>query len=254
MNELWKNTYKSIVKISHLKDNRVVASGTGFIIEGKLITNNHVSYSQNTEIVHLSTVKENGYEEGVKFEMGYNDFHSKLIDASPQEDWDYSIIDLKDTNLEKEPSLNLSKANFDIKIGSQIALFGYPFSQNNLSIHTGLISSKNLIANVNYLQIDASINTGNSGGPVLDKESGEVIGIVTRKVNGFRDIFNQLKKITGESRKMLESQGIKIVKGQVSLGSNQLILANLMDDLERSANVGIGYAFDLFEVRKHFEI
>ncbi len=65
-----------------------------------------------------------------------------------------------------------------IKLGEQIAAIGAPLGLEH-SVTTGGISSRNRVFGSNrYLQIDAALNPGNSGGPVVDKR-GAIIGVNT---------------------------------------------------------------------------
>ncbi len=65
-----------------------------------------------------------------------------------------------------------------IKLGERIAAIGAPLGLEH-SVTTGGISSRNRVIGSNrYLQIDAALNPGNSGGPVVDKR-GAIIGVNT---------------------------------------------------------------------------
>jgi serine protease Do len=76
-----------------------------------------------------------------------------------------------------------------VKIGEGIAAFGYPlfgllstsgnFTVGNVSAVTGLGDD------TRYLQISAPVQSGNSGGPVLD-QSGNVVGVVVSKLDAIK--------------------------------------------------------------------
>lgn len=56
LKEQWKFNYQSVCKIIHLKDGKIIGGGTGFKIDGKIITNSHVfnaSESDETRIVFI---------------------------------------------------------------------------------------------------------------------------------------------------------------------------------------------------------
>lgn len=65
--------------------------------------------------------------------------------------------------------------NSDIlKLGSNVKALGYPLAQDNLKITAGIFSGRQ----GRYLQTDASLNSGNSGGPLVDKKF-RVVGVNT---------------------------------------------------------------------------
>jgi serine protease Do len=69
----------------------------------------------------------------------------------------------------------------NISIGKEVYAIGAP-ENIPYTMTKGIISAKNRkVKNHEYIQIDASINSGNSGGPLVD-EKGEVIGINTMKM------------------------------------------------------------------------
>lgn len=69
----------------------------------------------------------------------------------------------------------------NISIGKEVYAIGAP-KDIPYTMTKGIISAKNRkIGSNQYIQIDASINSGNSGGPLID-ENGEVIGINTMKM------------------------------------------------------------------------
>ena len=68
------------------------------------------------------------------------------------------------------------------ELGEDIHAIGTPLDKNfGQTITKGIISGSRTVEGEKYLQIDASVNAGNSGGPLLNA-SGEVIGIVNAKV------------------------------------------------------------------------
>lgn len=70
-----------------------------------------------------------------------------------------------------------------LRTGDRVVFVGTPEGMD-FTVHEGIVShTARQVLGVAYLQIDANVNPGNSGGPVLDS-TGRVVGIVTAKVNG----------------------------------------------------------------------
>ena len=152
-----------------VKDQRVTKNGglgSGVIIneEGLIITAAHVVESAN--------------EISVKLQNGTT-FPADVISSSTAADVALLKLRIVPPNL-KPATLGRSS---DSKIGEQIFIIGAPRGlEHSLSVgHISRKMDKNMISNgemAGYIQTDASINQGNSGGPMFNMK-GEVIGIVS---------------------------------------------------------------------------
>ena len=146
-------------------DRKVSSLGSGFVIdgtEGLIVTNNHVIDGADEIIVN--------FHDGTKLTV------EKVLGKDVKSD----IALLK---------VNPKKPLVDVKFGSSTALevgdwvlaIGNPFGLGG-SVSVGIISAKSRDINSgpydDYLQTDAAINKGNSGGPLFNMD-GEVVGVNT---------------------------------------------------------------------------
>lgn len=157
------------------------ASGSGIIIseDGYILTNNHIvstssseSYYQVSEATKLTVTLFNDETE----------YEAKIIGTDEQTD--LAVIKIEKTGL--------SKAEFadsdSIKVGEFAMAVGNPLGMQS-SITCGVISAVNREVTdtegkkYNLIQTDAAINSGNSGGALVNSE-GKVIGINTLKLSG----------------------------------------------------------------------
>ena len=139
------------------------ALGSGFIIDetGIVVTNNHVIQDAEDIIVRVNGDKE---------------FKAKVIGADPLSD--IAVLQLET----KEKFIPVKFGNSDnARIGDWVIAIGNPFGLGG-TVTSGIISARNrsigLSRYEDYIQTDASINSGNSGGPLFDM-NGDVIGINT---------------------------------------------------------------------------
>jgi serine protease Do len=142
---------------------KVQAVGTGFIIDpsGIIVTNNHVAGSAEKITVTLS--------DGRKFK-------AKLLGADAKTD----LAVLK-VNADKPlPYVEFGDAT-KIRVGQSVMAVGNPFGLGG-TVTTGIVSARGRDIQSgpfdDYIQTDAAINRGNSGGPLFDLD-GKVIGINT---------------------------------------------------------------------------
>ena len=139
------------------------ALGSGFIIDekGLVVTNNHVIQDAEDIIVRVS---------------GNKECKAKVIGSDPLSD--IAVLQLET----KEKFIPVKFGNSDsARIGDWVIAIGNPFGLGG-TVTSGIISARNrsigLSRYEDYIQTDASINSGNSGGPLFDM-NGDVIGINT---------------------------------------------------------------------------
>jgi peptidase Do len=134
--------------------------GSGFIIspDGLILTNHHVVDGADEIKIRLTDDRE---------------FNAKVIGSDAKTDVAVIKIDGKDL-----PCVKLGNSK-DVKVGEWVAAIGAPFGLEN-TVTSGIVSAKsrNLPSDqfVPFIQTDAAVNPGNSGGPLFNMK-GEVIGI-----------------------------------------------------------------------------
>jgi serine protease Do len=143
-----------------------MASGSGAIIseDGFIVTNNHVIDGADEITVTLDNKKS---------------FKAKLVAADPSTD--LAVIKIEARGL---PFLVYGNSD-DVKVGQWVLAVGYPLTLET-TVTAGIISAKGRTLEINrrqsntpvesFIQTDAAVNPGNSGGPLIDLK-GQLIGI-----------------------------------------------------------------------------
>ena len=162
------------------------ALGSGFIIDsnGIVVTNNHVIKGAEDILVRVNGDKE---------------YKAKIIGADPLSDIAVLQMETKD----KFIPVKFGNSNKS-RIGDWVIAIGNPFGLGG-TVTSGIISARNrsigLSRYEDYIQTDASINQGNSGGPLFNMY-GDVIGINTAILGqsgsigiGFAIPSNSAKKV-----------------------------------------------------------
>jgi len=143
-------------------ERKATSLGSGFIIkkDGVVVTNNHVIANAEDIIVRVNN----------------KEYEVKVIGADPYSDIAVLKIESSD-NFNTVDFGNSDKA----RVGDWVIAIGNPFGLGG-TVTSGIISARNRDINLtrydDFIQTDASINQGNSGGPLFDLQ-GKVIGINT---------------------------------------------------------------------------
>ncbi|MBI5804790.1 Do family serine endopeptidase [candidate division TA06 bacterium] len=192
------------------KQKKIEGQGSGFIIDkkGYILTNNHVVAGNPELTVKMSDSRE---------------FSAEVVGADPKSD--VAVIKLKGLKEDLPQSEVADLGNSDeIEVGDYAVAIGNPFGLER-TVTQGIISYKGRTGldiqgggpmYQDFIQTDASINFGNSGGPLVNLR-GEVIGINTA-VNsagqgiGFAIPINMAKKIADQ----LIDHG-KVVRGYLGV-------------------------------------
>ena len=189
------------------------ALGSGFIIDAKgiVITNNHVIKGAEDIIVRVDGDKE---------------YKAKVLGSDPLSD----VAVLKIESKEKFTPVKFGNSD-KARIGDWVIAIGNPFGLGG-TVTSGIISARNrdigLSRYEDFIQTDASINIGNSGGPLFDM-NGDVIGINTAILGqsgsigiGFAIPSNSAKKVIdqliefGETKRGWLGVRIQIVTKEIA--------------------------------------
>ena len=171
------------------QEQKQVSWGSGVIVssDGYIITNNHV-------VKNADKVK-------VTLENDDTKYDAKVVGTDPE--IDIALLKIDKKNL---PTAKLGDSDA-LKVGEWVVAIGNPLGYSH-SVTAGIVSGKGRRLSTgmeSFIQTDAAINFGNSGGPLVNM-SGQVVGINTAisaqgqnigfavPINMVKDVFQQLKE------------------------------------------------------------
>lgn len=177
--EIYEKCGPSAVEISVIADNGEFLGSGFFVADGMIVTNYHVI--KGASEITVSTY--DGKQFGVKTILGYNE-----------------ELDLAVLKIDKKNSF-LTISQDKISVGQDVFTLGSPRGLTG-TMSDGMIStaSRDIGDGVDYIQIDAPISPGNSGGPLVNAY-GEVIGINTMYIADGQNLnfainIKELQKVT----------------------------------------------------------
>ena len=146
------------------------SSGSGFIItdDGYIMTNAHVVDGASN--IKVTLYSGNSYDATV---------------VGDDTEYDIAVLKIEANGLSAVTMGDSSGIN----VGDSALVIGNPLGELTFSMSSGIISCANRTINISgipcqMIQVDTSINAGNSGGPLIN-EYGEVIGVVSAKYSSY---------------------------------------------------------------------
>ncbi len=203
------------------KRENLTGLGSGFIIndEGYVVTNNHV-ISGADQIT-------------VIFNNGIDEISAELVGTDPKTDIAVLKIDPSSVNIQ---SVNWGDSDVS-RVGDIVLAIGNPLGLGG-TVTSGIISSINRDIGggpyVDFIQTDAAINRGNSGGPLFNLE-GEVIGINSMIISQTGGSVGLGFSIPSKTAKLIVEQIISF--GQAKRGR----LGVQIQDLTQEFSDSLGY-------------
>ena len=213
--EVYASTVGSVVSINcsavstNIFGQRVesASSGSGFVItqDGYIVTNHHVVASASSVKVTMYDGKE----------------YSAAVVGSDS-DYDVAVLKVETTGLQPVTLGNSA----DVNVGDTVLAIGNPLGELTFSMSQGIVSCCDRAINVsgtpfNMIQVDASINPGTSGGPLMNLY-GEVVGIVSAKYSSY-------------SNTAVEGLGFAIPIGDV-----QAVITDIMENGQITSKPSMG--------------
>lgn len=181
--EVYKKAGPAVVLILGSDDGKAGSGGTGSIItsEGKVVTNAHVVMNaQGKPYKILYVFLKPPKITGDNAKDLTNRYKARVLAWSPAEELDLALLQIEG------PPANLPTVAFadpdKVEIGEEVVAIGHPEQGGLWTLTTGtistMISNFNSVRGKHVFQTEASVNRGNSGGPLLDGE-GNMVGINT---------------------------------------------------------------------------
>lgn len=175
-----QNIYRLVYKVTHAG-----GSGSCFYLKSHdlFVTNYHVV---------------SGFHEVAIHDNDRNPYLARVVLVNPALD---IALMVADGDFSQLPELGLA-ADDALEIGGKVSVAGYPYGMPFTVTEGSVSSPKQLMDGKYYIQTDAAVNPGNSGGPIFN-ENNEVVGVTVSK---FSNADNMGFGIRVEAlRKLLEA-------------------------------------------------
>lgn len=216
-----------------------VGSGFRFVEDDIIITNAHVLPPIGDD-VPIEAVTESDDKFGLQ-----------LLDVSPEPrsgGHDYAI--LRAQNEFPDETEPLQPHSDEPSRGDEVWFAGHPFEIPDTLLHTAIVSGPHPFG----FSFDGAVNFGNSGGPIVADETGEVIGIVTEsRMYQSQSLETIIDDLTGIQQQLLRIQEVHdttINRVDVELLAIDTIqeVQEAIDILSENSSSGIGVGYSIAPV------
>ena len=226
-----------------------IEHGSGFVISDHFIlTNRHV--------IETCLNEKKGFEIRIS-NAAIGELHCEVVHSDPGKD--LALLYCPDLNLHQSGISPLQLSTQSLLPGMQIFSFGYPMSHTEetaLFVNGNVSGSKRILFNHPMAVLNCSLNSGNSGGPVLSWVDGEVrvVGVATQK--HFKEILTPDEiEVIENLRKSLQTQTISDVR---ECDVKYLSDGSLYERIPKSCQVSINLLtlklYDALETHSQFNL
>jgi len=223
--QVWNSCHASICHLNFLNERGAsVDSLTGFKVNNFLVTCQQAFYVEKTQKVEITFVGVDANTPSATLKIPYAEFIKEHRIGVFNNNGHYAVFNIDLPEFESIPGLKLSE-DHSFSIGSQVAVLAFNGGCSNLSLTTGTISSlKTNSQGIHFIQFDGNTYFGNSGAPLIDPKTKQVIGIVSRRTTPAACAYKQLMNIISSNIDELKGVESKVKFGEID--PIQVLIAN----------------------------
>lgn len=253
---VWDFCYRSVCSICFFTENGIKMNTlTGFLIENYIVTDESIYKAKSCYEVVIQFFLENGYEAAHGLKLTFDELNGRLNRVAEYDNEGFALISTDGLVMDQVPSL-IPEFEQDNRIGTSIAIIGFHEDASNMSLKKGIISSfVKVESGKQYIQFEASIKQGNSGSPVINIETGKVIGVVGYKLSSFANAYDAFKNIIEENLRVLKKSEGKMNIMDIDpiqvLIANQNQLKQISKEFYKTAVMNYGFANEIFSLRNY---
>lgn len=257
---VWKQCHKSVCQLSFFSSDGInLISMTGFKVNGQfLITDDYLFKIYKAAEVSLKFMDADGCNLLASIRIPMSEFKKRILKGIENDKTPFAAINIDFDEFRDIPSLKLKASDELVEIGQPIAILGFQLYRDNLSIKTGILASSFIENNgLKYYHINSSIKQGNSGSPIVNAETGEVIGILGHKLASITQSHKRMKQIINNNLAILKKNQGKFNVEEIDpvqvLIANQNQIKYIANEIYKTATMSNGYALDTKYVHDLFE-
>ncbi len=255
--QVWEKCSASVCCLNFYNEHGVLIDTlSGFKIDKSLVTCEQAFYVKGAQKVEIRFVEADANTPKATIRVDYTEFVNDLKIGFTHNHADYAVFNIDFAEFHNIPSLSLCE-RWVYPIGMPIAMLGFNGAGQNLAIKTGIVSSAfSNKQGVRYIQIDSLTCYGNSGAPVIDPQTMQVVAIVSRRNTSATKSYNDMMGYISTNLEELRKLEGKFKLGDIDpiqvLIANQNQIKLLATNIYKNTSTGTSQAVMLDHIITYF--
>lgn len=252
---VWKNFIKSVCSINYINRYGIQFYRTsGFRYKDYLVSGYCPEEVRKARRIEICFCPEETDGHTIPVNLTVREFRERLSGNVKNGSSGLMLIRMKSDELGPLASVEMTRQS-DAEIGTPVAIIACSRQMSQLSIKTGMISSRVCIRGENFLLVESSIEQGNSGAPLINGITGDVIGVMVDSVPSPAQNHRKLKRIVDNNIRMLNNATGRFSIGDIDpaqvLVANQYMIKHLVKELYLSSHRSIGFSVPVDRVLRY---
>ena len=138
--DLISRVRSGLIQIHVEKNGNIVGNGSGFLIEGGIVTNSHVIRPGNVDAILFRMADTDSEDQDNYVRMLPEACYQTVVAESPESERDYAYLQLDEDEFRGRHRFEFD-SGYEVSVGEQVVFLGFPFGMSQLTAHSGYISS-----------------------------------------------------------------------------------------------------------------
>jgi hypothetical protein len=255
---VWKKCQGSVCALDFYTSKGIRYESVSGFKYGKYLATDEMVYKINkASEVQISFFEDDGITISTSIKITDKDFRLRMVKGIKENIPGFALFDIDFPQFDNIPSLKFNSTR-KVDVAMPVAVIGYQMEHANLAIKKGIVSSFCKQNGSRYIQFDNGIDRGNSGCPLIDVETCEVIGIVGHRLANLMDGYKRMMDVINNNLNMLKDVEGKLMLHDIDpiqvLVVNQNQIKHLAQDFFRTASFMYGFALDVNQILELLDV
>ncbi len=252
---LWNIFSKSVCSFNfYSKKGIQFFRSSGFRYSDYIISDSCTDEIEKADYVQIDFPSDDPQKRSRSLRIPMNEFRNRISGEEKKCPAGILVLPIKPDEFRFVNSVSYSLQQ-PAEIGTPVAIFSYSHQINQLYMKTGMVSSYIRIKGEEFIFVESSIEQGNSGSPLVNANTGKVIGVMADCASSPCKKHKELKMIIDQNIRVLKNATGKWSGGNIDpaqvLRANQYMIKQLARDIYLSTQRNYGFAIPFGRISRY---